>query len=61
LPDLTIQDVRIRRHKLTIRFWRQRGKTHFQVIDGDARVVERRKWKFEALPTAAAPLRIGPS
>jgi hypothetical protein len=61
LPDLTIQDLRVGRHKLTIRFWRQRGKTHFQVTDGDARAVERRKWKIEALATAATPLRIGPS
>ena len=41
LPDLTIQDVRIGRHKLTIRFWRQGKETHFQVISGDPSIVER--------------------
>ena len=35
LPDLTIQDVRIGRHKLTLRFWLKAGETHFEVISGD--------------------------
>jgi hypothetical protein len=39
LPDLTIQDVRIGRHKLTLRFWLKAGETHFKVINGDPSIV----------------------
>jgi glycogen debranching enzyme len=43
LPDLTVADLRIGRHKLTIRFWREgTNGSQFKVLDGDARVVERR-------------------
>ena len=41
LPDLTMRNLRIGRHKLDIRFWRDDGKTAFEVIKGDAKVVER--------------------
>jgi glycogen debranching enzyme len=41
LPDLTIRDLRIGRHKLDIRFWRDDDNTKFQVLNGDADVVER--------------------
>jgi hypothetical protein len=40
-PDLTIQDIRIGRHKLTLRFWLKAGETHFEVINGDPSIVER--------------------
>jgi glycogen debranching enzyme len=43
LPDLTVHDLRIGRHKLDIRFWRDGGETAFEVLKGDASVVERRK------------------
>jgi glycogen debranching enzyme len=45
LPDLTIQDVRIGRHKLTLRFWLKAGETHFKVINGDPSIVERREFQ----------------
>jgi hypothetical protein len=45
LPDLTIQGVRVGRHKLTLRFWLKAGETHFKVIDGDPSIVERREFQ----------------
>ena len=58
LPDLAIQDVRIGRHKLTLRFWLKAGETHFEVIDGDPGVVERREFQssFAASTELAEPL-----
>jgi glycogen debranching enzyme len=41
LPDLTVQDVRVSRHKLDIRFWRESEETAFEVIKGDPKLVER--------------------
>src|SRR5882762_2892979 len=41
LPDLTIRDLRISKHKLDIRFWREGEETAFQVIKGDPKLVER--------------------
>jgi glycogen debranching enzyme len=41
LPDLTVQDLRIGRHRLTIRFWREGERTEFEVTKGDRKVVER--------------------
>jgi hypothetical protein len=43
LPDLTVHDLRIGRHQLDIRFWRDGGETAFEVLKGDASVVERRE------------------
>ena len=43
LPDLTLVDLHVGRHKFTIRFWREGSDgSQFEVLDGDARVVERR-------------------
>jgi glycogen debranching enzyme len=56
LSDLTIQDLRIGRHKLDIRFWREGERTEFEVLDGDGEVVERCE-----LPKKIALLRSGPS
>ena len=42
LPDLTLHDLRIGKHLLDIRFWREGEKTAFDVIKGDRKVVERR-------------------
>ena len=42
LPDLTVMDMRIGQHKLDIRFWREGGRTEFEVLKGDAGIVERR-------------------
>ena len=41
LPDLTVRDLRIGKHKLDIRFWAERGETAFEVIKGDPKLVER--------------------
>src|SRR6516162_7382005 len=41
LPDLTVRDLRIGKHKLDIRFWREGEETAFDVIKGDADLVER--------------------
>jgi hypothetical protein len=41
LPDLAVHDLRIGRHKLDIRFWREGEKTAFEVTNGDPKLVER--------------------
>jgi glycogen debranching enzyme len=41
LPDLTVQDLRMGKHKIGIRFWREDERTAFEVIEGDPRLVER--------------------
>ena len=55
LPDLTIQDLRVGRHKLAIRFWRQSGETHFQVVSGDPSIVERCEFKSKVSRRRACP------
>jgi glycogen debranching enzyme len=41
LPDLTVRDLRIGKHMLEIRFSRKEDRTEFEVLKGDAGVVER--------------------
>jgi glycogen debranching enzyme len=41
LPDLTVRDLRIGKHKLDIRFWREGNETAFDVTKGDPDLVER--------------------
>jgi len=41
LPDLTISDLRVGRHRLDIRFWRDGERTEFQVLNGGSNLVER--------------------
>jgi glycogen debranching enzyme len=41
LPDLTMYDLRVGKHKLDIRFWREGEQTAFEVIKGDPKLVER--------------------
>ena len=41
LPDLTVHDLRVGKHKLDIRFWREGEETAFEVIKGDPSLVER--------------------
>jgi glycogen debranching enzyme len=56
LPDLTIVDLRVGRHKLDIRFWREGNDgTQFQVLDGNARVVERRAFSLQRAPLQSEP------
>jgi glycogen debranching enzyme len=40
LPDLTVHDLRIGKHMLDIRFWREGEETLFDVIKGDRDLVE---------------------
>jgi glycogen debranching enzyme len=44
LPDLTVLDLRVGRHKFDIRFWRDGGETRFEVLEGDPMAVERRSF-----------------
>ena len=41
LPDITIRDLRLGQHKFDIRFWREGTQTEFEVLDGNANLVER--------------------
>jgi hypothetical protein len=41
LPDLTIRDLRLGKHKFDIRFWRDNEQTEFEVLNGDASLMER--------------------
>jgi glycogen debranching enzyme len=55
LPDLTVRDLRIGKHKLDIRFWTEGGETAFEVIKGDPKLVERCD-----IATKAGQLRVAP-
>jgi glycogen debranching enzyme len=41
LPDLTVRDLRVGKHKLDIRFWREGVDTEFAVVEGDPKLVQR--------------------
>lgn len=41
LPDLAVYDLRLGKHKLDIRFWREGEATAFEVTKGDPELVER--------------------
>ena len=41
LPDLSVYDLHLGKHKLDIRFWREGEDTVFDVIKGDPKLVER--------------------
>jgi glycogen debranching enzyme len=52
LPDLTVHDLRIGKHMLDIRFWREGERTAFEVLKGDPKLVEHRdiaSYKFAEL------------
>jgi glycogen debranching enzyme len=53
LPDITVQDLGIGRHKLDIRFWRDGDTTAFAVIKGDPQLVERCNFPTQAQAIAA--------
>jgi len=40
LPDITISDLRLGKHEFDIRFWRDGESTKFEVLRGDAKMVE---------------------
>ena len=41
LPDITLHDLRVGKHRLDISFWREGENTEFKVLRGDPQVVER--------------------
>jgi glycogen debranching enzyme len=49
LPDLTVLDLRVGSHRFDIRFWRDGGETQFEVLQGDPKAIERRRFgaRFE--------------
>jgi glycogen debranching enzyme len=58
LPDLTMRDLRVGKHKLGIRFWREGEETAFEVVEGDPKLVERCSVvsKFAQLRTGSDPI-----
>jgi glycogen debranching enzyme len=58
LPDLAVHDIRLGKHKLDIRFWREREETQFEVTKGDPKLVERCNItsKVAQLRTASDPV-----
>ncbi len=58
LPDLTVQDLHVGKHKLDIRFWREGEETAFEVSKGDPKLVERCNMasKLAQLRTASDPI-----
>jgi glycogen debranching enzyme len=60
LPDLTVQDLRVGRHKIDIRFWREGEETTFKVIKGDPKLVERCDMtsKVAQLRTSSDPFHV---
>jgi glycogen debranching enzyme len=61
LPDLTVRDLRIGKHKLDIRFWREADKTAFDVIKGDPKLVERCEIASKAAEPRTVPDPIQPT
>jgi glycogen debranching enzyme len=57
LPDLTIRDLRIGRNKFDIRFWREGERTEFEVLDGNADIVERCDLPQKIALMTSRPLR----
>jgi glycogen debranching enzyme len=57
LPDLTVYDLGLGKHKLDIRFWREGEDTAFEVLKGDRKLVARCDIpsKVEQLSTASDP------
>jgi hypothetical protein len=41
LPDLTVHDLRVGKHRFDIRFWRDGDETRFEVLKGDPAAVVR--------------------
>jgi len=58
LSDLTMRDLRVGKHKLDIRFWREGEETAFEVITGDPKLVDRCELasKIAQLRTASDPI-----
>jgi glycogen debranching enzyme len=57
LPDITLSDLRLGKHRYDVRFWREGEETKFEVLRGDASMVERISGDgcFDRLRAWAAP------
>ncbi len=42
LPDLTLSNLKIGAHTLSVRFWLDGSETRYEVLAGDASIIERR-------------------
>jgi glycogen debranching enzyme len=58
LPDLTVEDLRVGKHKFSIQFTRRRDETEFEVLKGDPKLVQRcdLQRKLAQLKTASEPI-----
>ena len=50
LPDLTVLDLHVGRHRFDIRFWREGRDTQFEVLQGDPKAVERSSFGAQFQP-----------
>jgi len=59
LPDLAVHNLRVGKHKIDIRFWREDEQTLFEVTKGDPKLVERCELpsKFAQLKTGSDPFQ----
>jgi glycogen debranching enzyme len=57
LPDITLFDLRVGTHKFDIKFWRDGEATNFEVLHGNAKMVERigAEGYFDRFRAGAAP------
>ncbi|MBV8377073.1 MAG: amylo-alpha-1,6-glucosidase [Verrucomicrobia bacterium] len=55
LPDLTVQDLRIGKHKFDIHFRREGERTEFEVLKGDAKMVERCSLGLQMVQPSRSP------
>jgi hypothetical protein len=58
LSDLTVRDLRVGKHQIDTRFWREDEQTAFEVIKGDPKLVVRCELasKFAQLRTGSDPI-----
>lgn len=56
LPDVTLSDLRIGRHKLDIHFWRENDATVWEVLKGDPKVIEHRDSVMARISLTHGPL-----
>jgi glycogen debranching enzyme len=54
LPDLTVLDLHVGRHRFDIRFWRDGEETQFEVLEGDPNAVEQRSFGAQLMQSEPA-------
>jgi len=59
LPDVTLSNLKIGTHTLSVRFWRDGAESLYQVLSGDASIIERRPfseaWGSDSSAPSIAP------